>query len=78
MERRGTGRAPGKSPAAGRLRRALAERNVDGPARGPAREGQNELEEQVLQGVSAESQNTLGGAGVLATDADNRAEINES
>ena len=61
-----------------RRRRALAERSGDGPARGPAREGQIELEERVLQGVSAESQNTLGGAGVLARNADNRAEINES
>jgi hypothetical protein len=61
-----------------RRRRALAERSVDGPARGPAREGQNELEEQSLQGVSAASQDTMGGAGVLARNADNRAEINKS
>jgi hypothetical protein len=33
-----------------RRRRALAERNVGGPARGPAREGQDKLEERVLQG----------------------------
>jgi hypothetical protein len=39
-----------------RRRRALAERSVDGPARGPAREGQNELEERVLQGISAAGQ----------------------
>ncbi len=57
-----------------RRRRALAERNVDGPARGPAQEGQNKVEERVLQGVSAASQNKLGGAGVLARYADNRAE----
>ncbi len=44
----------GKAPR--RRRRALAERSVDGPARGPAREGQNELEERVLQGISAAGQ----------------------
>ncbi len=43
-----------------RRRRALAERNVDGPARGPAREGKNELEERVLQGVSAASRENTG------------------
>ncbi len=48
-----------------RRRCALAERNVDGPARGPAREGQNELEERVLQGVSASGQKHTGwGRGV--------------
>ncbi len=39
-----------------RRRRALAERSVDGPARRPAREGQNELEERILQGISAAGQ----------------------
>jgi hypothetical protein len=39
-----------------RRRRALAERSRDGPARGPAPEGQTEPEEQLLQGVSAEGQ----------------------
>jgi hypothetical protein len=59
-----------------RRRRALAERSVDGPACGPAREGRNELEERVLQGVSAAGQKErLGGAGVLARHYANRAEI---
>ncbi len=74
-ERRGAGRAPWRMPAAAARDRG-AKRRRAGPQ--PAREGQNELEERVLQGVSAESKNTLGGAGVLARDADNRAEINES
>jgi hypothetical protein len=48
-----------------RRRRALAERSEDGPARGPAREGQDELEEQILQGVSAASRKHTGwGRGV--------------
>jgi hypothetical protein len=48
-----------------RRRRALAERSGDGPARGPAREGQIELEGRVLQGVSAVGQKDTGlGGGV--------------
>jgi hypothetical protein len=52
--------------------RALAERSGSGPAR----EGQTEPEVQVLQGISAEGQKKLGGAGVLVRQAANRAEIN--
>jgi hypothetical protein len=57
-----------------RRRRAHAERSVDGPARGPAREGQMSSRNRACTEVSAASQNTLGGAGVLARNADNRAE----
>ncbi len=57
-----------------RRRRALAERSGDGPARGPARESQDELEEQILQGVSAASRKHTGWAGVLGRHDANRAE----
>jgi len=46
-----------------RRRRALAERSGDGPAGGPAPEGQTEPEEQLLQGVSAEGQPNWVGQG---------------
>jgi hypothetical protein len=51
-----------------RRRRAPAERSVDGQARGPAREGQNQLEERSCKGSVRRAEQILGGAGVLARD----------
>ncbi len=60
-----------------RRRRALAERSVDGPARGPAREGQNKLEERTCRESVPRAKEImiLGGAGVLARHYASRAEI---
>ena len=51
-----------------RRRRAPAERSVDGPARGPAREGQSRLEDRSCKGSVRRAEQILGGAGVFARD----------
>jgi hypothetical protein len=72
------GGAARRGPRAGetprRRRRAIAERSVGRPARGPAREGQNRLEDRSCKGSVRRAKEILGGAGVLARDKANRAE----
>jgi hypothetical protein len=64
-ERRGAGCVPGRPPAAApRARRA--ERRRAGPRAGPRRP--EPARGTILQGVSAEGREKLGGAGVLARD----------